>query len=101
MMKHSRTAVGAVSAALTLFTVGCGGSLTPPDVHAANEAAIRAADLDWSKAAVAKQVDKIVSYYSDNASSFVDGGPTATGKDAIRGQWEELFMMGYSINWQP
>jgi ketosteroid isomerase-like protein len=102
MIQHTRmTAVGAVSAALTLFAVGCGGPLTPPDLHAANEAAIRDADLAWSKAAAAQQVDQIVSYYADNASSFVDHGRIATGKDAIRGQWEELFMMGYSIAWQP
>jgi ketosteroid isomerase-like protein len=101
MMMSYRVAIGAISAGLTLFTVGCSEPLTPADARGANETAIRDADLLWSKAAAAQQVDKIVSYYSDNASSFVDHGPVATGKDAIRGQWEELFMMGFSITWQP
>jgi ketosteroid isomerase-like protein len=100
MIGHYRFAVGAATFALTLLATSC-TQQPSADNRAVNEAAIRDADLAWSKAAAAKEVDKIVSYYTDNASSFVDRGPTATGKDAIRGQWEELFMMGYSINWQP
>jgi ketosteroid isomerase-like protein len=45
-----------------------------------NEAAIRDADVAWSKAAAAKQVDNLLSYYANDASSFVDNGPIATGK---------------------
>jgi ketosteroid isomerase-like protein len=100
MIGYYRFAVGAATFVLTLFATSC-TQQPSADNRAVNEAAIRDADIAWSKAAAAKQVDKIVSYYTDNASSFVDRGPTATGKDAIRGQWEELFMMGYSINWQP
>ena len=92
---------GAFAVGLSLFAAGCGDPLTAPDARADNEAAIRATDIAWSKAAAAKEVDKIVSYYTNDASSFVDHGPIATGKDAIRGQWDELFMMGFSINWQP
>jgi ketosteroid isomerase-like protein len=99
MIGYSRFAAGAATFALSVFATSC--TQQSADTRAVNEAAIRDADVTWSKAAAAKQVDKIVSYYTDKASSFVDGGPTAAGKDAIRGQWEELFMMGYSINWQP
>lgn len=101
MRKHYRLAAGAVSAGLALFTAACSQPLSPTEPRAANEAAIRDADLAWSKAAEAKQVDKIVSYYTDDASSFVDGGATATGKESIRAQWEQLFLVDFSIKWQP
>jgi uncharacterized protein (TIGR02246 family) len=65
----------------------------PPDTRAADEAAIRAAVIDWSKAAQAKDVNKAVSFYADDAMQFDDKGPLVKGKDNIRTGWEQMLAM--------
>jgi uncharacterized protein (TIGR02246 family) len=62
----------------------------PPDTRPADEAAIRAAVIEWSKAAQAKDVNKAVSFYADDALQFHDKGPLAKGKTEIRAGWEQL-----------
>ena len=54
-----------------------------PDTRAADEAAIRAADAAWSKAAEAKQADVFVGYYSPDAMVLPANMPLTTGKPAI------------------
>jgi ketosteroid isomerase-like protein len=98
MISYYRFAVGAATFALALLATSC---TQPADTRASNEAAIRDADIAWSKAAAAKEVDSVLSYYADDASSFVDKGPIATGKQAIGDAWRDLFHMGYAISWQP
>jgi ketosteroid isomerase-like protein len=100
MIGYKRFAVGTAAIALTLLATSC-AQPPPADTRADDEAAIRAADVAWSKAADAKQVDNILSYYTDDASSLVDKGPIATGKQAIGDSWRDLFSMGYAISWQP
>jgi uncharacterized protein (TIGR02246 family) len=53
------------------------------DTRAADEAAIRAADAAWSKAAGAKDAAATASFYADNAVLMAPGGPASNGKDAI------------------
>ena len=60
----------------------------PPDTRKADEAAIRAASADWSKAAQAKDLDKATSYYADDAVFFVENGAMVKGKDAIKMAWK-------------
>ena len=77
------------------FVAACSnsGTKTPaqaPDTRAADETAIRAAVIEWSKAAQAKDVIKAVSFYADDAMQFVDRGPLVTGKDNIRTVWEHF-----------
>ena len=55
-----------------------------PDTRAADEAAIRAADADFAKAAAAKDLDKCMSLYADDAVFFSSGSPAVLGKDNIR-----------------
>jgi uncharacterized protein (TIGR02246 family) len=62
----------------------------PPDTRKADEAAIRAASAEWSKAAQARDLDKSVSYYADDAVFLVDRGALVRGKDAIRLAWKDL-----------
>lgn len=57
---------------------------------AADEAAIRANSAAWSKASQAKDVDKAVSFYADDALEFVNHGQLLKGKDAIHKEWAEL-----------
>ena len=55
----------------------------PPDTRVADEAAIRAADADFAKFAAAKDVDKAVALYQDDAVAFAPGVPAVIGKDNI------------------
>jgi uncharacterized protein (TIGR02246 family) len=55
-----------------------------PDTRAADEATIRTNDADWAKAAEAKDFDKCISYYSDDAVAFAPGLPAVIGKDNVR-----------------
>jgi uncharacterized protein (TIGR02246 family) len=62
----------------------------PPDTRKTDEAAIRAASADWSKAAQAKDLDKTVSFYADDATFFVDNGALVKGKDKIKMAWQPM-----------
>ncbi|MGH9712020.1 MAG: YybH family protein [Candidatus Acidiferrales bacterium] len=62
----------------------------PPDTRQADEAAIRVASADWSKAAQARDLDKAVSYYSEDAVFLVDKGATVKGRNSIRLVWKDM-----------
>jgi uncharacterized protein (TIGR02246 family) len=70
------------------FAAGCSETqqqpATTPDTRATDEATIRAADADWVKAAGAKDLEKCMSYYADDAVFLSSGAPAAVGKDNIR-----------------
>jgi ketosteroid isomerase-like protein len=87
---------------LIIFTLACQPQpQTPPDTRAADEAALRRADEDWSKAAGAKDVDKTVSYYADDALVLPPNGAAINTKDAIRKIWNEMLMApGFSGGWK-
>jgi uncharacterized protein (TIGR02246 family) len=57
---------------------------------AAAKAAINAASDEWSKDISAKDLDKCVSYYEDDAVLFAPNAPAIVGKDAIRAAWKQL-----------
>lgn len=72
-----------------------------PDTRAADEAALRDADTEWLKTVQAKHVDHVVSFYADDASMFPPGAPLATGKEAIRAAWSQLFALpGFALRWE-
>ena len=58
--------------------------------RAADEAALKALDIAWSKAAGAKDVDKTVSYYADEAMVMPSNSPALTTKEAIRAMWQGM-----------
>ncbi len=82
-----------VTASLLLGAFGlvsCGGTSTPPaapaavDNRAADEAAIRAADVAWVKAVRSKDPAAASSFYADSAVLMAAGAPITNGKDAIQ-----------------
>lgn len=68
---------------------------------ASDERTLRNLDTEWSAAAGSKNVDKAVSYYSDDAMVLPPNGPTANTKDAIRKVWSDfLTSPGAAISWK-
>jgi ketosteroid isomerase-like protein len=63
----------------------------PPDTRAADEAAVRAASAEWGKVAAAKDLEKTLSYYADDASMFPPNAAVIAGPDARRKAWTALF----------
>jgi uncharacterized protein (TIGR02246 family) len=65
------------------------------------EQALRDLDAQWSAAAAAKDVDKTVSFYSDDAIVLPANAPIATTKAAIRNLWSGLLTSpGVNMNWK-
>lgn len=65
------------------------------------EQALRDLDAQWSAAAGAKDLDKTVSYYSDDAIVMPPNAASATTKDAIRSAWKEMLTTpGAAISWK-
>ncbi len=82
-----------------LFVLAASGCAPQVDLEA-EAAAIRSADADCLKAWAAKDVDRVLSCYSDDASVLPSNAPIATGKEAIRALWSQLFETpGFALSW--
>jgi ketosteroid isomerase-like protein len=65
------------------------------------EQALRDLDAQWSAAAGSKDVDKTVSYYSDDAIVMPPNAASATTKEAIRNVWKDILTSaGLVISWK-
>lgn len=84
-------------AVLALFA-GCASTGSQRDVRAQ----ILALDADWSRAAAeGRDVDRVVSYWADDAIVLPPGGPALVGKAAIREFVAKSFQTpGFSISWK-
>jgi uncharacterized protein (TIGR02246 family) len=71
----------------------------PPPASGSDEQAVRDADADWSKAAGAKDLDKTVSYYADDAIVLPPNEPMVTTKDGIRNLWKGFLDSLQTISW--
>jgi ketosteroid isomerase-like protein len=74
----------------------------PPQTPAAEEAALRDVDLQWSKAAGAKSVNEFIAFFADDAAVFAPNMPAMTSKEAVQ-RWMSGLMAnpGYALSWQP
>jgi ketosteroid isomerase-like protein len=62
---------------------------------------LRDLDAQWSAAAGAKDFDKTVSYYSDDAIVMPPNAPADTTKETIRKGWQDLLASpGLFISWK-
>lgn len=69
--------------------------------RATDEAAIRAASAAWSQAATAKDLERAVSFYADDAVVLPDKAPATRGKENIRKNWALLLALpGPGLRWQ-
>jgi ketosteroid isomerase-like protein len=64
------------------------------------EQALRDLDSQWSAAAAAKDVDKTVSFYSDDAIVMPANDKSATTPNAIRAVWKGLIDSATSVSWK-
>src|SRR5712691_9960141 len=65
------------------------------------EQALRDLDAQWSAAAGGKDLEKTVSFYSEDAIVLPTNAPAATTKEAIRNTWKDLLASpGLSISWK-
>jgi ketosteroid isomerase-like protein len=65
------------------------------------EQELRDLDAKWSAAAGAKDIDKTVSYYSEDAIVMPPNASSATTKEAIRSAWKEMLTSpGAAISWK-
>jgi uncharacterized protein (TIGR02246 family) len=94
-----KRAMGCCGFALLLLTTAC-NQQGSADTRAADETAVRQTDEQWSKTALANDLDGTVSYYSDDASMLPPNSPIATGKQAIRAVWAALLSPDVAVSWQ-
>ena len=64
------------------------------------EQAVRDADGQWSKAAGAMDLDKTVSFYSDDAVVLPPNEPTVNTKEGIRNLWKGFLDSITGISWK-
>jgi ketosteroid isomerase-like protein len=64
------------------------------------EQALRDADAEWSRVATAKDLDKTVSFYADDATVLPPNQPMVTSKAGIRNLWKGFFDSLTDINWK-
>ncbi len=77
--------IGSAVGLLMLLT-GCAQAPPPPppDTRAADEKTIRDGEAAWNSDWAAKDVEKIIAHYADDAALMVPDAPIMKGKDAIR-----------------
>jgi ketosteroid isomerase-like protein len=69
--------------------------------QAAIENALRKLDAEWSAAASARDLDKTVSYYSNDAVVLPPNAPLASTPMAIRAQWKKDIDSMIGGGWKP
>jgi ketosteroid isomerase-like protein len=75
-------------------------SPAPPD-PGVERAALFRLDRAWAQAAAAKDVEKTLSFWADDASVIPPGQPAVVGKGAIREYISAGFALpGFSIHWE-
>jgi len=79
-----------VSLLLLAFTTAC-TQAPPPDTHDADVQSLKDAEAAWAKVMAAKDFEKTVSYYADDASELMPNTPVVNGKDAIRAAIKPFF----------
>jgi uncharacterized protein (TIGR02246 family) len=79
-----------VSLLLLAFTTAC-TQAPPPDTHDADVQSLKDAEAAWAKAVAAKDFEKGVGYYADDASLLIANAPAINGKDAIRAAMKPMY----------
>ena len=73
---------------------------TAPDTRAAEEAAIRTLDEQWSATAAKSDLDGTVAFYSEDAILLPPNAPIAKDPKSIRDSWAGLLGPNTSVSWK-
>ncbi len=78
-----------------------GGCTSTPQVNiAADEKAIRALEAEFAQAVAAKDLEKGLSFYAEDAAMLDQNEPIAVGKPAIRASWTRMLAMpNLALTW--
>ena len=83
-------------------------SYLKPDLNESNEAlnvhaqAIRESEIQWARAWAARDLDKVMSHYADDASVELAGVPIISGKEAIRARVIKTFAdANFALSFTP
>jgi ketosteroid isomerase-like protein len=86
---------------IALLSIAFVGAAAAADANSALEKALRDLDAQWSAAAGAKDLEKTVSFYSEDATVMPPNAPAARTKEAIRKLWQDLIASpGFVISWK-
>jgi ketosteroid isomerase-like protein len=94
-----RIAASTLLAASVLLSVSCAPSATP-DTSAADEAAIRAADEQWSAGAGKNDLEGTLAFYAGDAVVLPPNAPIAKDSKSIRDSWAGLLGPNTSVSWK-
>ena len=88
-----------LAALAAIIMLGCG---RPKMDTSAEGEKVMQTSRDWAKAAAAADIEKTLSYWTDDAVLMSPGQPTLNGKKQIRQMVEGSFKMpGFKISWEP
>lgn len=86
--------------AVVAWLIACIGCTTAGSTSDAASEILRL-DAEWSKAAQQRDVDRVVSFWADDAAVLPPGSPPVIGKPAIREFVAKSFQApGFSISWK-
>jgi len=87
-----------LSSYISLLSFAVVGTATAADSEL--EKAVRDADAEWSKVAAAKDLDKTVAFYADDAVILPPNQPAVTSKEGIRTLWKGFLNSFMVISWK-
>jgi uncharacterized protein (TIGR02246 family) len=74
-----------------MLLAGCSETPAPPvDTSAADQKTIKDGEVAWASDWAAKDADKIISHYADDAKLMIPDMPIMKGKDAIRSGMKDM-----------
>ncbi len=86
---------------VTILVLAASGCAPQVDVETEAAAIREATDVEWLEAGQAKDVDRWVSFHTEDASLFPPNAPIVTGKEAIRAVVSKLISTpGWAARWQ-
>ena len=85
----------------TVLVLALSGCAPRVDIEAERAAIRELTDVEWMEAGQAKDIERWVSFHTDDALLFLPNAPLVTGKEAIRAVVSELLSTpGYEGSWE-
>ena len=84
--------------AAALATTSCAPSA--PDTRAADEAAIRGLDEQWSATAASNDLEGTLAFYAEDAVLLAPNTPIAKDRTSIRESWAGLLGPSTAVSWK-